>query len=172
MLSISALIGLTFLGGIGAALMGPTWQAIVPELVKREDVKSAVALDSLGTNIARSIGRPQVVCFLPPSEQGLPMAPMSQVTSSSSRRSSAGRVQRTPTTRCRKTPSVRSVQAFVTPSRTSRCMWCFCVLPFSSPSPAPSGRSSRSSLVSCSAVMQASMVSCLVQSAPVRSVAR
>ncbi|MDQ0561687.1 MFS family permease [Rhizobium mesoamericanum] len=56
MLSVGALIGLTFLGGIGAALMGPTWQAIVPELVKREDVKSAVALNSLGINIARSIG--------------------------------------------------------------------------------------------------------------------
>ncbi len=26
---------LTFLGGVGAALMGPTWQAIVPELVPR-----------------------------------------------------------------------------------------------------------------------------------------
>ncbi|MDI7864203.1 MFS transporter [Rhizobiaceae bacterium n13] len=56
MLSVSALIGLTFLGGIGAALMGPTWQAIVPELVPRQDVKSAVALNSLGINIARSIG--------------------------------------------------------------------------------------------------------------------
>ncbi|MEK1932388.1 MAG: MFS transporter [Pararhizobium sp.] len=56
LLSVSALIGLTFLGGIGAALMGPTWQAIVPELVPRQDVKSAVALNSLGINIARSIG--------------------------------------------------------------------------------------------------------------------
>ncbi len=56
MLSVSALIGLTFLGGIGAALMGPTWQSIVPELVPREDVKGAVALNSLGINIARSIG--------------------------------------------------------------------------------------------------------------------
>ena len=56
MLSVSALIGLTFLGGVGAALMGPTWQAIVPELVPREDVKGAVALNSLGINIARSIG--------------------------------------------------------------------------------------------------------------------
>jgi MFS family permease len=56
MLSVCALIGLTFVGGIGAALMGPTWQAIVPELVPRQDVKSAVALNSLGINIARSIG--------------------------------------------------------------------------------------------------------------------
>ena len=56
MLSVSALIGLTFMGGVGAALMGPTWQAIVPDLVPREDLKSAVALNSLGINVARSIG--------------------------------------------------------------------------------------------------------------------
>ena len=37
-------------------LIGPTWQAIDPELVPREDVKGAVALNSLGINIARSIG--------------------------------------------------------------------------------------------------------------------
>jgi predicted MFS family arabinose efflux permease len=56
LLTVSLLIGLTFVGGIGAALMGPTWQAIVPELVPRSDVKNAVALNSLGINIARSIG--------------------------------------------------------------------------------------------------------------------
>ncbi|TLX53993.1 MFS transporter [Stutzerimonas nosocomialis] len=54
--SIATLVGLTFLGGVGAALMGPTWQAIVPELVERKDLKSAVALNSLGINIARAIG--------------------------------------------------------------------------------------------------------------------
>jgi len=54
--SVVSLIGLTFLGGVGAALMGPTWQAIVPELVERKDLKSAVALNSLGINIARAIG--------------------------------------------------------------------------------------------------------------------
>ena len=56
LLTVSSLVGLTFLGGIGAALMGPTWQAIVPELVPRHDLKSAVALNSLGINIARAIG--------------------------------------------------------------------------------------------------------------------
>ena len=35
----SALIGLTFLGGIGAALAAPAWQAVVPELVPREVLK-------------------------------------------------------------------------------------------------------------------------------------
>jgi MFS family permease len=47
---------LTFLGGTGAALMLPTWQAIVPELVPASDLKAAVALNSLGINIARSLG--------------------------------------------------------------------------------------------------------------------
>jgi MFS family permease len=55
-LTVDYLIALTFVGGIGAALMGPTWQSIVPELVHREDIKSAVALNSLGINIARAIG--------------------------------------------------------------------------------------------------------------------
>ncbi|HSI60059.1 MAG TPA: MFS transporter [Ideonella sp.] len=55
-LTVEALIGLTFVGGIGAALMGPTWQAIVPELVPRTELKGAVALNSLGINIARAIG--------------------------------------------------------------------------------------------------------------------
>jgi len=55
-LTVEYLIALTFVGGIGAALMGPTWQSIVPELVPRTDLKNAVALNSLGINIARSIG--------------------------------------------------------------------------------------------------------------------
>lgn len=55
-LTVEALVGLTFLGGIGAALMGPTWQSVVPELVPRADLKNAVALNSLGINIARALG--------------------------------------------------------------------------------------------------------------------
>jgi len=54
--SVTSLVALTFLGGVGAALMGPTWQAIVPELVEKKHLKSAVALNSLGVNIARAIG--------------------------------------------------------------------------------------------------------------------
>ena len=55
-LSVEYLIALTFVGGIGAALSAPSWQAIVPELVPRADLKNAVALNSLGVNIARAIG--------------------------------------------------------------------------------------------------------------------
>lgn len=54
--TVGSLVALTFLGGVGAALMGPTWQAIVPELVDKKDLKNAVALNSLGINIARAIG--------------------------------------------------------------------------------------------------------------------
>jgi len=54
--SVASIIGLTFLGGVGAALMAPVWQSIVPELVPRSELKGAVALNSLGINISRAIG--------------------------------------------------------------------------------------------------------------------
>jgi predicted MFS family arabinose efflux permease len=54
--TIPGLVLLTFLGGVGAALAGPTWQAVVPELVPRAELKGAVALNSLGFNISRAIG--------------------------------------------------------------------------------------------------------------------
>ena len=53
---MTSLVALTFLGGVGAALMSPTWQSIVPELVPKAELKDAVALNSLGFNIARAIG--------------------------------------------------------------------------------------------------------------------
>jgi len=50
------LLGFTFLLNIGTALNGPAWQAIVPELVANDKIPSAVALNSVGFNIARSVG--------------------------------------------------------------------------------------------------------------------
>lgn len=50
------LLGLTFCGGIGAALAAPAWQSIVPQLVPRQLMRPAIALNSLGVNIARAIG--------------------------------------------------------------------------------------------------------------------
>lgn len=55
-LTVELLVMLTFAGGVGAALMGPTWQSIVPEIVPKGELRNAVALNSLGFNIARSIG--------------------------------------------------------------------------------------------------------------------
>ncbi|MDQ2081685.1 MFS transporter [Xanthobacteraceae bacterium Astr-EGSB] len=54
--SVASLVALTFLGGAGAAMAMPTWQAITPELVPRPELRSAVALNSLGFNISRALG--------------------------------------------------------------------------------------------------------------------
>lgn len=50
------LLALTAVMGLGAALSAPAFQAIVPELVERPALADAVALNSLGVNIARAIG--------------------------------------------------------------------------------------------------------------------
>src|SRR3954452_14814162 len=50
------LLGLTFLLGCGAALYGPAWQSSVGEQVPRDALPAAVALNSLGFNIARTVG--------------------------------------------------------------------------------------------------------------------
>lgn len=46
----------TFLNGTGAAFVAPAWQAIVPQLVPREHLQSAIALNGVGINISRAIG--------------------------------------------------------------------------------------------------------------------
>jgi MFS family permease len=48
------LIGLTFVMGIGAAVDGPVWQAIVPDVVPRRDLPHAVTLGGLSLNLARA----------------------------------------------------------------------------------------------------------------------
>lgn len=46
----------TFLIGCGTALNGPAWQASVGDMVARPALPSAIALNSMGFNIARSLG--------------------------------------------------------------------------------------------------------------------
>ena len=46
----------TFLIGCGTALNNPAWQASVGDMVPREDLPGAVALNSMGFNITRSVG--------------------------------------------------------------------------------------------------------------------
>lgn len=50
------LLVFTFLLGLGAAFSAPAWQAIIPELIEREDLPSAVALNAAGFNVARAVG--------------------------------------------------------------------------------------------------------------------
>ena len=50
------LLALTFLLGLGGALNAPAWLAVVPEVVEREELPSAMALHSAGVNVARAVG--------------------------------------------------------------------------------------------------------------------
>ena len=52
----AVLLTLLFLIGCGAALTGPAWQAIQPELVPREQIPAAAALGSISMNGARAVG--------------------------------------------------------------------------------------------------------------------
>ena len=50
------LLVLTFALGIGTAMMMPAWGAVTPELVPRADLHAAIALNTIGMNVARSVG--------------------------------------------------------------------------------------------------------------------
>ncbi|MBX3593850.1 MFS transporter [Sphingomonas sp.] len=50
------LLGFTFLIGCGVAVNGPAWQASVGEMVPRAVLPQAIAYNSMGFNIARSVG--------------------------------------------------------------------------------------------------------------------
>ncbi len=50
------LLSFTFLIGCGTALHNPSWQATMGDIVPREDLPTAVALNSMGFNLMRSIG--------------------------------------------------------------------------------------------------------------------
>ncbi len=50
------LLGFTFLLGCATAINGPAWQASVGDMVPRAVLPSAVAMNSMGFNLARSVG--------------------------------------------------------------------------------------------------------------------
>ncbi len=50
------LLGFTFLLGLGAVMNDPAWQAITPETISARRFTPAVALNSVGYNVARAIG--------------------------------------------------------------------------------------------------------------------
>ncbi|MEW6492611.1 MAG: MFS transporter [Cyanobacteriota bacterium] len=50
------LLALTFALSIGSAMNMPVWQAVIPELVVKEELPSAVTLNGIVINLSRSIG--------------------------------------------------------------------------------------------------------------------
>src|SRR5690606_27010617 len=51
-----SLLVFTLLLGINTAMIMPTWQAIIPEIVPRSELQGAVGLNTLGMNISRVLG--------------------------------------------------------------------------------------------------------------------
>ena len=51
-----ALLATSFLLGVGGALTAPAWLLILPMLVARTELDSAIAVDSAGYNLARAVG--------------------------------------------------------------------------------------------------------------------
>ncbi len=56
LLSPWLLLMFTFLIGCGTALHNPSWQATMGDIVPRDDLPTAVALNSMGFNMMRSVG--------------------------------------------------------------------------------------------------------------------
>jgi MFS family permease/quinol monooxygenase YgiN len=52
----SLLLAFTFLIGIGGALMAPAWIAVQPELVAREEIPQATAVNAVSINLSRAVG--------------------------------------------------------------------------------------------------------------------
>jgi MFS family permease len=50
------LLALTFLANACEALIAPAWQAVVPQLVSKDELTPAIAANSVGVNISRAIG--------------------------------------------------------------------------------------------------------------------
>jgi MFS family permease len=50
------LLLLTFTLGLGSAMNGPAWQAIIPELVPRNELPAAVTLVGAAVNVSRAVG--------------------------------------------------------------------------------------------------------------------
>jgi len=50
------LLFFTFMLNVGSSMNNPAWQAIVPELVPREEIPNAVTLNAASNNIARAVG--------------------------------------------------------------------------------------------------------------------
>ncbi|HEY1295489.1 MAG TPA: MFS transporter [Chloroflexota bacterium] len=50
------LLGMTFALGLGSALAQPVWAAIIPDVVDRPQVPTAISMNSAGYNVARASG--------------------------------------------------------------------------------------------------------------------
>src|SRR5271156_2494044 len=52
----TSLIVFTFIVTVASAVTAPAWQAVVPQLVPKPELPSAVAVNSVGINVSRAVG--------------------------------------------------------------------------------------------------------------------
>jgi len=50
------LLVLTFLDGAGAGVTAPTWQALIPDVIDRSQLRSAAVLGAVSVNVGRAVG--------------------------------------------------------------------------------------------------------------------
>jgi MFS family permease len=55
-LTPGVLLALTFLGGAGSGVTAPAWQAMIPDLVPRTQIRAASVLGSVSVNMGRVVG--------------------------------------------------------------------------------------------------------------------
>jgi MFS family permease len=55
-IEIATVLALTFGIGLGSAVLRPSWQAVQPELVDRDEIPQAAALNGVSMNMARAVG--------------------------------------------------------------------------------------------------------------------
>jgi MFS family permease len=56
MMPPALLLAFTFAVGAGAAMLSPTWQALITELVPRSELAAATRLDMVSVNVSRAAG--------------------------------------------------------------------------------------------------------------------
>lgn len=56
MVTAELLLIITFVLGVGTALNGPAWQAIITEIVPKPQLQPAIVLQGIGINVARALG--------------------------------------------------------------------------------------------------------------------
>ena len=56
LVTAAVLLLFTFLIGAFGALTAPAWQAVTPQLVPKQDLPAAIAVNSIGFNLSRAIG--------------------------------------------------------------------------------------------------------------------
>ena len=55
-IGIATVLALTFGIGLGSAVLRPSWQAVQPELVGKDEIPQAAALNGVSMNMARAVG--------------------------------------------------------------------------------------------------------------------